>query len=209
MAKEEKTKKRILEAAKEIFYKKGISGARMSEIAEAANINKAMLHYYFKTKQDLFDNIFLEAFSKIFPQLLAIIGKDIPLEDKIREISAFYNETLTQNPHLPIFVLSAIQQDAERFTQKVIIDNPVQPAAVIGKFMQQIAEAVGKGEMKPIDPRHLMLNLVSMSVFPFMMKPLLTSLFGIKDADFLGFMSERKTAVPEFILDSISLKKDS
>ncbi|MCB0837359.1 MAG: TetR/AcrR family transcriptional regulator [Bacteroidetes bacterium] len=209
MGKEENTKERILEAARKIFHQKGLSGARMSEIAEAAEINKAMLHYYFKTKQDLFDHVFLEAFKQIFPQVISIVGSDKNLDEKIREISSFYNQLLTEKPELPVFVLSSIQENADHFVETITQNIPNNSMEIMGKLMMQIAAAHQKGEIRAIDPRHLIINLVAMSIFPFAMKPLLTKIFGMDEAAFQAFITERKTAVAEFVLNSITLKKES
>jgi TetR/AcrR family transcriptional regulator len=209
MGKEEQTKERILQAARKIFHQKGLSGARMSEIAEEAEINKAMLHYYFKTKQSLFDEVFFEAFSQIFPQLIQIIGTDRTIEEKIREISAFYNQMLRENPQLPVFVLSSVQENAERFAEKVLERSPIKPAEMMGKFMMQIAESHQKGEIRAIDPRHLVINMIAMSVFPFMMKPILVHMLGIPEKDFDAFAKERENGVADFILNSIKIDKDS
>ncbi|MCB0852161.1 MAG: TetR/AcrR family transcriptional regulator, partial [Bacteroidetes bacterium] len=190
-------------------HQKGLSGARMSEIAEAAEINKAMLHYYFKTKQDLFDNVFLEAFKQIFPQVISIVGSDKNLDEKIREISSFYNQLLTEKPELPVFVLSSIQENADHFVETITQNIPNNSMEIMGKLMMQIAAAHQKGEIRAIDPRHLIINLVAMSIFPFAMKPLLTKIFGMDEAAFQAFITERKTAVAEFVLNSITLKKES
>ncbi|MDX2248467.1 MAG: TetR/AcrR family transcriptional regulator [Bacteroidia bacterium] len=201
--KDDNTEKRILAAARQEFYEKGFAGARMEEIARAAEINKAMLHYYFRSKQKLFEKVFHEAFAQIFPRLIQIILSEVPLDEKIRKISSTYNELLTENPHLPLFVLSSIQRNPENFATGMITDNPFQPSMVMGKFITEIQAAVDAGKISPIDPRDLILNLLAMSVFPFMMKPILVRLFGMSESDYLAFVQHRKNSVAEFAIRAV------
>lgn len=204
MSKDENTEKRILNAARKIFYEKGLAGARMEEIAQEAEINKAMLHYYFRSKQKLFDKILQEAFAQIFPQLMGIIMSDVSLEEKIRQISYTYNDLLSENPLLPLFVLSSIQRDADSFLENLTADNVFQPSLVTAKLMTQIEAEVAEGKIKPVDPRDLIINLIAMSVFPFMMKPVLTRLFGMSEEDFMSFIKKRKDVVSEFAFRAIA-----
>ncbi|MEZ4828855.1 MAG: TetR/AcrR family transcriptional regulator [Bacteroidia bacterium] len=204
MKKDDSTEKRILDAARKVFYEKGLAGARMEEIAQEAGINKAMLHYYFRSKQKLFEKIFLEAFGQIFPRLIAIVASDISLEEKISQISTSYIEVLTENPQLPLFVMSSIQRDAGSFVSGMIQDNPLQPSLVLGKLREQIAEEVKAGKINPIDPRDLIVNIIAVSVFPFMMKPILTGLFGMTEEDFQAFISNRKLSVSDFLIRAVS-----
>lgn len=200
MAKDSNTEERILIAAKNAFYKKGLGGARMAEIAEEAKINKAMLHYYFKSKEQLFEKVFEEAFSKVAPAIILMLNTDKPIREKVEEIVAFYIRTLSDNPQLPVFVLNAIQYDPEKFLNKYIRSVDIKPAELMGKLMMQFQEAVAAGEMQPIDPRHFMMNLVGLSVFPFMMKPLLKTLLGMDDKSFEELMQGRKTLIPDMLV---------
>ncbi len=111
------TEEKILEAAKEVFLKKGFDGARMQEIADTAGINKAMLHYYFRTKDRLFEHIFVTAISNIFPKVGGIFISDAPFEDKIRAFIRDYLSFILQNPFLPIFILHEMSANPERLIE--------------------------------------------------------------------------------------------
>jgi len=208
MAKDESTEQRILTAARRIFFEKGLAGARMDKIAEEAEINKAMLHYYFKSKQKLFDRVFREAFMEIFPRIGQILGGEGSVEEKLHTICAFYLDLLEENPQLPTFVLSSIQADAEGFSKSIITDNPQHPAMIIGGFLQQIQQEVAAGKIRPIDPRHLLINLIAMSVFPYMLKPVLTKLLQVSEDDFGAFIEERKTLIPWYLMQAIQQPED-
>jgi TetR/AcrR family transcriptional regulator len=203
MSKQKKDKnaeEKILDAARIVFVRKGMYGARMQDIADEAGINKALLHYYFKNKQKLFEQIFMEAASKLFPKINQIFISDQPLFDKIRQFCDEYISVVIENPYLPLFVLNELNQDPVYFMNKIWTkDTAPQPQ----KFLQQIEEEVKKGTIKDISPLHLLMNLISMTVFPFVGKPLFQLKFGIDELQFRMFMEQRKKGIPEFIINSI------
>ncbi len=194
------TEERILEAAKKIFYQKGLDGARMQEIADEAGINKAMLHYYFRTKNQLFEKIFLDALLIIIPGIANALGSDKPLKEKFIEISDFYFDMLSSNPLIPVFVFQTLQRDPDKLMGYVAQHKGAVPQEVLGKFMMQLQAEVIAGNIAPIDPRQLLLNLVSMSVFPFLMKPVFTKLVGMKEEEFSDFADQRRQLIPEFMM---------
>src|SRR5438874_9015673 len=103
--KDENTEERILTAAKKVFLKEGMAGARMQDIADEAGINKALLHYYFHNKEKLFDVIFMEAAQKLFPKISFIFESDLPVLEKIEHFADEYITVILENPYLPLFVL--------------------------------------------------------------------------------------------------------
>src|SRR5271156_3051845 len=99
---------RILAAAKKVFLLKGMDGARMQDIADEAGINKALLHYYFRSKEKLFEVIFREAMDQLFPRIIGILNADKPLFDKIESFCGEYVGMLLNNPYLPMFVMNEV-----------------------------------------------------------------------------------------------------
>jgi AcrR family transcriptional regulator len=203
MVKKEKdhsTEEKILRAAKQVFVRKGMAGARMQDIADEAGINKALLHYYFRSKEKLFEVIFLEAAGKLFPKINEIFTGDIPLFEKIEKFCEEYITVIIENPYLPIFVLNEINQDPDYFFQKVWVGksrpNPE-------KFLQQIEKEIKKGTIKRISPLQLLLNLISMAIFPFVGKPMIQRNFGLDELQFRSIMEQRKKEIPKFIIDAI------
>jgi AcrR family transcriptional regulator len=204
MPRDKNTEVRILEAARKIFHTKGLGGARMAAIAEEAEINKAMLHYYFKSKEQLFEKVFEEAFSQVVPGIFHILNTDKPIRIKVEEIASFYIRTLSDNPQLPVFVLNAIQYDPDKFL-KNFLDRyaeklNIQTESFLGKLMIQFQQGVAAGELPPVDPRQFMLSLVGMSVFPFMMKPMVKLMMGMSEEGFQQLMKERETLIPQLLL---------
>lgn len=108
------TETRILEAAKKVFIRKGLDGSRMQEIANEAGINKALLHYYFRSKQKLFEAVFSYAFIKFLPKVTEVLNADMPFLKKIEIFIDNYIDLLIENPFLPIFILNELYRQPEK-----------------------------------------------------------------------------------------------
>lgn len=197
--KEKNTELLILEAAREVFIKKGFEGARMQEIADTAGINKALLHYYFRSKDKLFDAVFQEVASNLFPAMRQIIEAEIGLIEKITFFIHVYLKTLSENPFIPAFVIYTLNTSPERFT-KVLLKSGINPTSL----QQQINKEVELNQIRPIKVEHLMINIISMCVFPYVAKPIIESLFKMDRIQYQYYMEARKTEIVEFVIKSIS-----
>ena len=197
--KDQSTEERILASAKKIFVEKGMAGARMQDIADDAGINKAMLHYYFRSKEKLFEVIFKEAAARLFPTIANILNSDLPLFDKIRRFTNDYLEIVIENPFLPLFVLNEINKRPQAFGKKIFGHN--RPPVHI--LAEQIEQEIRKKTIKPVNPAHLVMNMMSMCVFPFVGKPMIQLIMNIDDIQFRNMMEERKTMIADFIIASI------
>ena len=193
------TEGQILEAAKEVFQKKGMDGARMQEIADQAGINKAMLHYYYRSKQLLFEAVFNSAFALIAPQLNMILNDDSSIEDKIGTFTHNYISFITKHPYLPNFIIQEMNRNPKFFEK--IQQNEAFPS--LEKFSKQVALEVEQGILKPTDGKQLFINIISLNIFPFVATPLFKGFLKINDKEFKQLMEERKIAVSEFIINSI------
>jgi len=200
--KKDNTEQKILDAAQNVFMKKGMDGSRMQEIADEAGINKALLHYYFRTKQKLFEAIFKQLIKKAFPSIKELIFSTIPIEEKIGIFVDKYLDLLIKNPYLPMFILKEINRDPQ-FLASVIKGQGANPDEVLKVFEKEME----KGTIRRMDPRHLFINILGLSIFPVAARPLMTEIFfdGNK-GDYKKFLRERKDTVKEFILNSIMIK---
>lgn len=193
------TEEKILEAAKKIFLVKGLDGARMQDIADEAGINKAMLHYYFRSKDKLFEKIFTEVTSHFLPKIIAIITSEKTVFEKIE---AFCNEYISQfieTPYVPIFVLNEINRQPEALVKKVF-ENRRPPFDI---FLKQLEEEAKKGVIKKIKPVDLLINVVSLCVFPFAARPMLQFMTGMDTTEFYELMQTRKEEIPKMIIAAI------
>lgn len=197
--KNQDTEGQILNAAKNVFQKKGMDGARMQEIADEAGINKAMLHYYYRSKQLLFEAVFSSAFSLLAPQLNKILNDDSSIEEKVKNFTHNYISFIIKHPYLPNFIIQELNRNPKFFEK--IQQNAAFPT--LEKFKNQVNEEVEKGILKPINGEQLFINIISLNIFPFVATPLIKGFLKIDDKGFKQLMEQRKTAVSEFIINSI------
>ncbi|MDP2688147.1 MAG: TetR/AcrR family transcriptional regulator [Aequorivita sp.] len=197
--KNQDTEGQILTAAKNVFQKKGMDGARMQEIADEAGINKAMLHYYYRSKQLLFEAVFSNAFSLLAPQLNKALNDDSSIEDKVKNFTNNYISFISKHPYLPNFIIQELNRNPKFFEK--IQQNAAFPT--LEKFKTQVTEEVEKGMLKPIDGEQLFINIISLNIFPFVASPLIKGILKIDDKGFKQLMERRKTDVSEFIINSI------
>jgi len=195
------TQENILEAARKIFAQKGLAGARMQEIADSAGINKALLHYYYRSKEKLFEQIFEEAFKKLARPLAAFLSDDSELFQKIRNISTHYNRVLMEYPFLPNFILNEVNTDPTRILKLINVEGIM---AGKEKTLAQVAKSVENGLIREIDPRELILNIISLSIFPFASRPIASGLL-YKNVNYDEVLSSRADRVADFIIQSIKI----
>jgi TetR/AcrR family transcriptional regulator len=193
------TEEKIFNAARIVFQKKGFAAARMQEIADEAGINKAMLHYCFKNKQLLFEAVFMNAFGQLAPQINEIFNSEDTVFNKIRKFTHSYITFVNENPFLPLFVIQEMNNNPE-FVAK-FLNNEKRPNPI--KFLTQIENEIAAGIIKPIQPKQLLLNILSMTVFPFAAQIMVKGIIHISDAEFNQMMEERKTLIAEQIINSI------
>ncbi len=197
--KDTNTEGKILSAAENIFQSKGMDGARMQEIADKAGINKAMLHYYYRSKQLLFEAVFNKAFSLLAPQLNTILNDDSSVEDKIKKFTFNYISFISKHPYLPNFILQELNRNPD-FVKK-LQSNERFPS--LDKFKMQVTSEVEKGNLKLISGEQLFINIISLCVFPFIGSPLIKVFLKLSDKDYKQLMKDRKTEIADFIINSI------
>lgn len=200
-SKDSSTENIILEAAKRVFQQKGMDGARMQEIADEAGINKASLHYYYRSKQLLFEAVFKNAFLLLAPQLNSIINDDSTLFEKIEKFSANYISFIIKHPYLPNFIIQELNRNPEFIDD--LIDKNQFPS--IEKFKIQVLENIENNKIKPIDPSQLFIHLISLNVLPFLAAPLLKGFLNIDDSNYKLLLENRKTEVADFIINAIKI----
>lgn len=191
----------ILEAAKNVFLLKGMEGARMQEIADEAGINKALLHYYFRNKQLLFEAVFKNAFLLLAPQLNTVLNSDNSIFEKIRAFSSNYISFIMEHPYLPNFIIQELNRNPQFL--KNLISKEDFPS--VEKFKIQVDKYVEKGLIKPINSSQLFINLVSLNILPFLAAPLLKGFLNLNDSEYKQLLKKRKIEVSEFIINAIKI----
>jgi len=193
------TEEKIFNAARIVFQKKGFAGARMQEIADEAGINKAMLHYCFKSKELLFRAVFMNAFGQLAPQINEIFNSQDSVFDKITKFTNSYISFVILNPYLPQFVIQEMNNNPEFVMEFLNNDKRPNPAVLISQIEREIAEGI----IKPIRPKQLLMDVFSMTVFPFAAQVMMKGMIQISDTEFNQMMEERKTSIAEQIINSI------
>jgi len=171
----------------------------MQEIADEAGINKAMLHYCFKNKQLLFEAVFMNAFGQLAPQINEIFNSQDTVFDKIKKFTHSYISFVIQNPYLPQFVIQEMNNNPEFVMSFLNNKNRPNPTVLISQIEKEIADGI----IKPVNPKQLLLDIFSMTVFPFAAQMMVKGMIQISDSEFNQLMEERKTSIAEQIINSI------
>ncbi len=199
MTDDKESRERILDAAHTIFLRRGTASARTQEIADEAGVNKALLHYYFGSKEALAEEVFRRAIGDFFPRFFAILGSGLSLEDKVAKVVESYLDFLSSRPYLPGYVVSEMHVHPERI-RAVFAERGPAPLDVITR---QIDERVAAGTMRPIAIEQFVMNLVSLIVYPFVVRPALEIVLQVDGERFDAFMAERRGTLPEFFLNAL------
>ncbi len=202
MSQELNAEERIISAAKEIFIQRGFAGARMQDIADKAGINKAMLHYYFRSKEKLFEVIFDEAFDALMPRVQAILSSDAGVLEKLDAFIDHYIALIAEHPHVPIFIVHELSQDPDRFVEHIKSKGHFPNLGMI--FLQFQAEA-DAGNLRAFHPLHLFMNVIAMCAFPFVAKPMLKAVTQMDENTWAMLMQTRSEEVKRFVRQALMM----
>lgn len=194
------TEERILDAAMHEFMLKGYAGARTTAIAEAAGVTHAMLHYYFRTKDKLFDKIIESKISTLRDIMLASLGDPaIPLFDKIKAAIESHQDFIAANPALPRFMINEVLSRPDRIP--VVIEQlRYHVPRVVKSLQEQIDDYAVRGLCRKVDAVMLMLDIISLNIFPFTAQPMVNALLGGMMEDGDAFVEARKKENVETIM---------
>jgi AcrR family transcriptional regulator len=199
------TEQKILQAASKVFLEKGHDGARMQEIADKAEINKALLHYYFRSKEKLFRTVLKKELQQMLEDVFSSISLSDSLKDFFQQFVHTYLKNISKRKNVMRFILWELNKSSaeivdcflEVFEKQGFEGNPL---------ILRINKAIENGEIRPLHSAHLVLNLMGMSIFPFVAAPILENIipnFRINDPDFLV---EREKAILDIIWDGIKIE---
>jgi len=202
------TETKILDAAKEVFQHKGLTGARMQEIADQAGINKALLHYYYRTKDKLFEKVFELAFSVFIPKIRDIVlSTDKSVFEKINFFVDNYIDLLNKHPYIPGFVINELNRNPQILVQVFEKNVQFKEMNLFEKFDAQLKDEAKKGIIRPIDARNLMTNVIGLCIFPIVARPIIQGImFDNNKKNYDIFLEQRKKMVIDFIINAIKVK---
>lgn len=189
------TEAKIKAAARIVFHKNGFAATRTRDIAEKAGINLALLNYYFRSKQKLFDIIMMETMHGFFQSMVSVFNDEqSTLDQKLELIAERYINMLLQHPHIPIFLLNELRNNPSGFIEKVNLNLLIMNSI----FFKQLL-AYLQAKKSNMHPLQVMINMMSLVVFPFVASPVLRTISGLDQEHFNRMMMERKALIPIWI----------
>lgn len=203
MAKDKPTEQKIFEAATELFMEKGVDRTSVRDIANKADINLALMNYYFRSKENLFDAIFAELVEKNSRKLVKVLNSDKSFKEKVTAYVSEYINILSKNPLLVSFVMSILHRSRERITEMHAINKLYST----DRFTQQIIEEAAKGKSRYENPTHFFVDMLSLIAFPFAIKLLIMDKNHLDDPGFQAFILERKQHIPEILMSGFNMQE--
>jgi TetR/AcrR family transcriptional regulator len=197
---DKQTEDKIFESATEVFVEKGMDGARMQDIANHAGINKALLHYYYRTKDQLFNAVFEKIAGQVFKKFAPVLDENISLEDKLRFFFREHITFLQKNPGLPAFILNEINRNPSRIKKLL---KSVDIEKLWSTLEAQHRDELKKYNITRESVPQLMTTIASMSVFPFAARGILEGIFEKMDISFDDYLEQRKEYAADFVIKAI------
>lgn len=192
LTKNVKTEELILNAARELILEKGVAGTKTRDITEKAGINVALLNYYFRSKKNLFRIIMQENLDQFFSQLQGVFqNEQSSFDEKIKALVDHYINLLTVQPDIPLYIINELKTNREYFVAHFV--DKIQLQETI--FFKQLCADLKSN----INPMHIMINIMSMTIFPFIVHPIIEHIADVNHEHFLAMMEERKQWIPIWI----------
>jgi AcrR family transcriptional regulator len=193
--------RKIIEIARELFVKKGFKGTTVRDIAAESGVNVAMVNYYFRSKEKLFDAIFEEAFSILSEKIFSLLDSDLPFFEMLRNWIYSYYDTLLQYPYLPLFVMRELSINPNRLSNCFYKD----PYTLYVKLTKLLEAEEAKGTIRPVPIPDFLLNIISLSIFPFAAKPIVNQFLNISELQYMELVDKHREYVVDFVIRAIKL----
>ncbi len=198
---EKQTEEKIFDAATTEFIEEGMAGARMQNIADRAGINKALLHYYFRTKEHLFEAVFTFVAQKLFAKFSPIFDETLTLKEKIRFFYKEHISFLQENPKLAGFIICEINRKPERI-KKILAS--VDFEKYLSEIFAHHSDELKQYNINKDNLPQIMTSIISLSVFPFAAKGILETIFSKIGVDYNNYIEERKEFAADFVLKALT-----
>lgn len=195
------TREKLIETAKELFLTKGVDRVGVREIATKAGINLSLMNYYFRSKEKLFETIFEMLINEKAIALKQILDSDKPVEEKIRDYVYKYVDILVEDPLLVSFVMSIIHRNNDKIAKMKGMANLYNS----DPFVAQLNKEAQAGKIRHIDPEQFYISMISLILFPFSIKPLISDRNKFDEKAMANFLQERKKAIYEMLIASIKV----
>lgn len=190
---------KIMLSATRIFVLKGKAGTSMQDIATEAGINRTLLNYYFRSKDNLFEQVFMNIFSRFLPVIINTLKADMPVTMRLESFIDYYFTILIENPIIPLFILQELTTNPQR-----LINSLKNGGFNANLFLNALEEEMDHGNIRRMDPKEVMINLMSLIIFPFAARKILEEMIfsGDKDA-YSSFILQRKENLKNSFIQSL------
>ena len=190
---------KIMLAATNLFILKGRAGTSMQDIADEAGINRTLLNYYFRSKDNLFEQVFMKIFSRFLPTVVTTLKSDLPVLERFNNFIDYYFKLLEENPVIPLFIIQELTTNPQR-----LIDRLKDGGLDTSFILKALETEMEMGSIRRMDPREIMINLMSLIIFPFAARRIFEELLfkGDKKA-YLEFLAQRRENIKNSFLQSI------
>lgn len=196
------TEARILEAARTVFVRQGTRAASLKDVAHEADVNQALLHYYFRDKKTLADTVFEQVATGFIPRIQEAFVNEKSIEEKVQTVVHTYVDVIRQNPYLPFYIVGELNQNPEEMKER-IRSMGLAPFEDLGRLEKQLQEQAEAGQIRSISAEQFIVNLLSLSIFPFVSRALIESIFDMDSEAFEQFIDQRKEVLPEFFMAAL------
>lgn len=200
---ENTTEQAILKVAEDEFLKKGFSGAKTTEIARLAGVTHAMLHYYYRTKENLFQRVFCAKVQIMADSLSGLISDSGSFEERLTLFIERHIDFLAQNPRLINFMyMEVISNSENRDLVLNVIHSRV--AVLFPKIDKLVKEEIAVGRIRPIATQELLMNIMSLNISSFMLYPVARDILPLENPmSYQAFINHRKSSNVRFILSAL------
>src|SRR6478609_5412804 len=190
-AEELQTEKLIKDKAKILFFQKGFLDATTQEIADEAGVNRALIHYYFRSREQMLDMLLDEVIREKKAKMVSILGATLPFKEKIAQYISYLVDRGINYPYLENFIISEIARSPEK-REIICARDSVKSSDLIKK---ELHEEIERGGIAPITPEHFMVNLSSLCNYPLLAKSIFQTVHGMTDASYKKFLLDRKQVI--------------
>ena len=185
------TEKHIKDTAKKVFFQKGLLNATTQQIADEAGVNRALIHYYFRSRDQLFKSILADAVDESRNKVDAIFNSDEPFKSKIAKYLDVFIDRNAEFPYIQNFIITEIMQDPEKMKEHFSRKR----SHMLKHIVPPLKKAIAEGSMAPVDPEHFIVNMMSMCSYPLVAKPFIQNMFSYDDNMYRKFLQERKQVI--------------
>jgi len=188
-----KTEQHIKETARRIFLKEGKMLAITQEIADAAGVNRTLLHYYFRSRDLLFNVVFTEALTKLREGVHEVIGSQLEFRQKVEKLLEVFYEELTELPYLETFITLQLNQEPHKY-EDMFVQLPGGKER-LRNFLKEIQHEMEKGTIPVMKPINYFINIFALMAYPYVARPIYKNMFDLSDAAFNKLLPERKNII--------------